>query len=430
MSNRLKFAVVGLGQCGGNLANAFAKYGYPSLAINTSVLDLKDLANIPDNRKVHIPLKDSDGAGKDPRIGEQALRAHQSYLTSSLQEFVQGADAILLTAGLGGGTGSNVAYLGEMLKRLGLPVVALTTIPTQNESALAKVNALRSVNRLIGQNFESFVIIDNGKILSLFPEGNLATFYSQANDYVARTFSNLNSMSTEMASRSLISFDNEDFRKVLLSHGILIFGEKELATSELTTLDDILPRLHGIWEAGGLMAEGFDHTTAAVGAVSIYAPAALLQKTSSRFLNLLGEEFKSLTNGATCYFGLYEHGNPSTVKITSMLGRLAIPVRLQEMLAEASSEGQNLSQKIQKELPRLDISALENMELFSMGPDVTQVAAKTHFLPREEGESRPESYSTASHSSDGDAADTDGREDDSRSYTLEEYVRLKKMKTT
>ncbi len=431
MSNRLKFAVVGLGQCGGNLANAFAKYGYPSLAINTSVLDLKDLANIPDNRKVHIPLKDSDGAGKDPRIGEQALRTHQSYLVSNLQEFVQGADAILLTAGLGGGTGSNVAYLGEMLKQIGLPVVVLTTIPTQNESALAKVNALRGVNRLIGENFESFIIIDNGKILSLFPEGNLATFYTQANDYVARTFSSLNSMSTEMASRSLISFDNEDFRKVLLSHGILIFGEKELATSDLSTLDDILPRLRGIWEAGGLMAEGFDHTTAAVGAVSIYAPAALLQKTSSRFLNLLGDEFKTLTNGATCYFGLYEHNNPSTVKITSMLGRLAIPVRLQEMLAEASSEGKNLSQKIQKELPRLDISALDDMELFSMGPeplvDTTPPAAKTQALAREDSDaetSNPTGRESSFFSSD-ELLQNEGNQ----SYTLEEYVRLKKMKS-
>jgi cell division GTPase FtsZ len=336
MSTRLRFAVVGLGQCGGNLANTFARFNYPSLAINTSILDLKDLEHVPENRKIHIPLPESDGAGKDPRIGEKAIFSHASEIVSAMQQFAQGADAILLVAGLGGGTGSNVAVLGNLLKRLNLPIMTLVTIPTDNESALAKINALRAVNRIVSENFDSCILIDNAKILRVFPDSSLAGFYPQANEYVVQTFANFNSLSQEFASRCLISFDNEDFRKVLLSKGILIFGESELSTDEIRTLDDLLPRLKTIWETSGLMAEGFNFTTAAAGAVCIFAPQDVLQRTSSRFLNQLSEEFKSLTNGATCYFGIYEHGNAGVVKVATMLGRLTIPERLQELLGNAT----------------------------------------------------------------------------------------------
>ncbi len=425
MTTRLKFAIIGLGQCGGNLANTFAKYGYPSMAINTSILDLKDLANIPENRKVHAPLNDSDGAGKDPRIGEKAIFSNLPNILTGIQQFVSGADAILITAGLGGGTGSNVALLGNMLKRFNLPIVSLVTIPTNDESALSKVNALRAINRIVGENLDSCIIVDNAKILQHFPDSSLSAFYPQANDYVVKTFANFNSLTMDYTARSLISFDNEDFRKVLLSKGILIFGETELKSTQLNTLDDILPRLREIWSNGGLMADGFNFATAACGAISIYAPDEILKKTSSRFLNQLGEEFKSLTNGATCYFGLYEVPGSTTIKISTMLGRLTIPVRLQEMLVEASSEGKNLSQKLQQELPMLDISALDDMELFSQTPE--SKASDTQILAREASDAARQAAESSTIIPRPDA--TVDLDSENRSYSMEEYVKLKKAKS-
>jgi cell division protein FtsZ len=142
MSTRLRFSVIGLGQCGGNLANTFARSGYPSVAINTSLLDLKDLGNIPENRRMHVPYQESDGAGKDPRIGEKALQSHASPLLNQLQAFVQGADAILLVAGLGGGTGSNVPVLASMLKHFNLPIVALVVPLLLLSTACVRPSAL------------------------------------------------------------------------------------------------------------------------------------------------------------------------------------------------------------------------------------------------------------------------------------------------
>ncbi|HLP42460.1 MAG TPA: hypothetical protein VK465_13210 [Fibrobacteria bacterium] len=428
MTTRLKFAVIGLGQCGGNIADTFAKYGYPSLAINTSILDLKDLSNIPDTRKIHTPLNDTDGAGKDPRIGEQALASHFSAISAGLQHFVAGADAILLTAGLGGGTGSNIAQLGNLLKKTGLPIVVLATIPANNESALVKLNALRAVNKIVAEGFDSCILIDNAKILSHLPDSSLAGFYPEANDFVVHTFSNLNSLITEFACRCLISFDNEDFRKVLLSKGFLIFGETEFDAGQISTLDEILPRLREVWHTSGLMAEGYDFASAASGAISIFAPPEVLRRTSSRFLNDLGEKFKSMTNGATCYSGLYEMQDASSIKISTMLGRLAIPDRLQEMLTEASSEGKALNAKLRQELPTLDISALESMDLFTPPP---LKGSDTAILPRAARVTGnlAVAFSTETPDSRGGTEALSGDSDDNRSYSIEEYVRIKKQKT-
>ena len=282
-----------------------------------------------------------------------------------------------------------------------------------------------AINRIVGENLDSCIIVDNAKILQHFPDSSLSAFYPQANDYVVKTFANFNSLTMDYTARSLISFDNEDFRKVLLSKGILIFGETELKSTQLNTLDDILPRLREIWSNGGLMADGFNFATAACGAISIYAPDEILKKTSSRFLNQLGEEFKSLTNGATCYFGLYEVPGSTTIKISTMLGRLTIPVRLQEMLVEASSEGKNLSQKLQQELPMLDISALDDMELFSQTPE--SKASDTQILAREASDAARQAAESSTIIPRPDA--TVDLDSENRSYSMEEYVKLKKAKS-
>ena len=66
MANELKIGFVGVGQCGGNIANEFAKLGYPTVAINTAKPDLEKLTNIRMEHRLLISLG-IQGAGKNPR---------------------------------------------------------------------------------------------------------------------------------------------------------------------------------------------------------------------------------------------------------------------------------------------------------------------------------------------------------------------------
>jgi hypothetical protein len=181
------------------------------------------------------------------------------------------------------------------------------------------------------------------------------------------------------------------------------------------------------------MADGFNLASAACGSISIYAPEAVLKQTSSQFLNMLGEEFKLLTNGATCYFGIYELANSETIKISTMLGRLTIPIRLQEMLMEATSEGMNLAQKFQQEMPTLDMSALDGMDLFGS-------TANLHGNDRQRYQEGLEAqynhgFEVASHENPQASVVPELEpnpvpDEAERSYSLEDYVKIKKSKTS
>ena len=71
----LNFGFIGVGQCGGNIANEFNKLGYKSIAINTSNTDLMKLNNIQKNNRLLINTG-VQGAGKNPEIGRRALEEH------------------------------------------------------------------------------------------------------------------------------------------------------------------------------------------------------------------------------------------------------------------------------------------------------------------------------------------------------------------
>ena len=81
---------------------------------------------------------------------------------------MDGCDHLLLTAGLGGGTGSNATTLVNILGRLGKPVSVLTTLPKDQEGSIAKINAARAVNQFHDTDVSSVVFVDNEKILRQF----------------------------------------------------------------------------------------------------------------------------------------------------------------------------------------------------------------------------------------------------------------------
>jgi cell division GTPase FtsZ len=57
-------------------------------------------------------------------------------------QLTKGADLVVLAAGFGGGTGSAISELVQVLVPLELPIITLATLPGEQESAVAKVNAV------------------------------------------------------------------------------------------------------------------------------------------------------------------------------------------------------------------------------------------------------------------------------------------------
>ncbi|MEK6777351.1 MAG: HEAT repeat domain-containing protein [bacterium] len=363
---RLKISVVGLGQCGGNLAVEFAKRGYESFALNTSFSDLKSLEDLPKEFRLHVGLNGRSGAGRDLNLGKQSLLSNRDRILSVLSEPAKSSDLFLLTAGMGGGTGSNLPILAEILRPLGIPISVLVTLPAESESSMTKVNAIQSVNTLLRQNLNSVILIDNQKILDMFPGVSLSEYYIRANERVIKTLDEFNSADHAYKIRSLISFDSEDFRKVFSSRGLLIYGSCSFNLNGPLDEAFLFEQLKAIWKGGDLFASGYDYSTAAVIAVIIYAPKSVLEATPAEMYERISRSLKNQTRGAAVYTGVYELEEGRPTRISTMIGKMNFPDRVVNLLSQASIEGHGLSEKVRMARPTLDLGEVEQMDFFNI----------------------------------------------------------------
>src|SRR3972149_693906 len=131
----MKLTVIGFGQCGGRIADEFARLNAKArrqrkieitpgvFAVNTDSADLSGLKYIrPDYRhRILIGNKKTGGhgVGKINELGAEIAKADSDKVIDTIRNiknFTE-ADAFLLTAGAAGGTGSgSVSVLTQQIK--------------------------------------------------------------------------------------------------------------------------------------------------------------------------------------------------------------------------------------------------------------------------------------------------------------------------
>jgi len=96
----LKTGIIGSGQCGGKIAEAFLKLGYTKcISINTTTQD-------PNNVQEKLIMKVDNrpgGAGKDMGLASTSFEVHKEELYSMMGRVFGDVDHILVCAGLGAG---------------------------------------------------------------------------------------------------------------------------------------------------------------------------------------------------------------------------------------------------------------------------------------------------------------------------------------
>src|SRR5690625_3405679 len=136
-----KIKVVGVGGGGGNAVNNMINKGLDSveyIALNTDAQALKDnKANVA--IQVGTNLTSGLGAGARPEIGREAVEENRH----EIEEAVDGADMIFITAGMGGGTGTGGApVVAGIAKRKGILTVGVVTTPFLAEGKIRMKYAL------------------------------------------------------------------------------------------------------------------------------------------------------------------------------------------------------------------------------------------------------------------------------------------------
>ncbi len=365
----LDLCAIGLGQAGGFMAAEWQRRGYRALALNTAESDRRALSGrqpglqLDDKDQLDIAVDGADGAGRDPSVGGRCVIAHQRAIVEAVRARLGGADAYVVMAGLGGGTGSAVAELIDVLLPLDVPLLVLATLPSDGESGIAKVNAARAVDAVVKKGVAGCIFVDNGRLLEVFPGTDVVSYFQKVNAKVLGPLDELNRQNARDDQWSLKSFDGEDLRRVLLSSGTLLIHHARLKDGVLAAAD-LMDVVDKAIDGGDFLAKGTPIESVAYAAVVVSGPEKALKATPMQVFEELAAELKTKSAGGAVFDGLYVSPDDQPLRCMVLLSALALPRRVRTLVDKAADEGAALAKKIARDLPTLDTASLDGLSLF------------------------------------------------------------------
>ena len=194
----MKLALVGFGQAGGKVVDAFLEYEErvgvdmfrAPIAINTAEVDLQGLEHVPEENRVLIGQArvKGHGVGADNELGAEVAADDVDEIQGAIDDVpVHEVDAFLIVAGLGGGTGSGGApVLAQHLKRIYTePVFGLGILPAADEGGIYTLNAARSFQTFVRET-DNLLVFDNDAWRSTGE--SLRDGYAEINEEIVKRF--------------------------------------------------------------------------------------------------------------------------------------------------------------------------------------------------------------------------------------------------
>ena len=212
-------SVVGVGDGGANAVRAAMRARTPGvqyIAINT---DESALRRSRAQTKIAIGMPGQrDGAGGDSTVGEKAARDAHDEITDALA----GADLVVLTAGLGGGTGSGAApVIAEIARQMGALTIAVLTKPFAFEGTRRHHVAERAMKELMGR-VDAVAVLPNERVRDVVSDDVSIEDAFRAIDEMLR--SSIQAILDMVAAPGRISLDFGNARSVLKAGGAAFVG--------------------------------------------------------------------------------------------------------------------------------------------------------------------------------------------------------------
>ncbi|KRE88784.1 cell division protein FtsZ [Frateuria sp. Soil773] len=212
--------VIGVGGGGGNavahMLNANIE-GVEFVVANTDAQAMKTCGS-----RTHLQLGGNVtkglGAGANPEVGRQAALEDRERI----EEMLEGADMVFITAGMGGGTGTGAApVVAQLAKEKGILTVAVVTKPFPFEGRRRMQVALKGIEDL-SQHVDSLITVPNEKLLSVLGrEVTLLNAFKAANDVLQGAVQGIADLIT---APGLINVDFADVRTVMSEMGMAMMG--------------------------------------------------------------------------------------------------------------------------------------------------------------------------------------------------------------
>ena len=215
--------VVGIGGGGVNAVNRMIDVGLKGvefIAINT---DAQALLMSDADVKLDIgrELTRGLGAGSDSSVGRQAAEDCRS----DIEEILEGADMVFITAGEGGGTGTGAApVVAEIAKSLNALVIGVVSRPFAFEGRKRSAEAEKGIEAL-RQVVDAQIVIPNERLISVADENtSLIEAFAQADEVLLHGVQGITSLIT---TPGLINTDFADVKQVMNEAFSAIMGVGE-----------------------------------------------------------------------------------------------------------------------------------------------------------------------------------------------------------
>ena len=218
-----KIKVVGVGGGGCNAINTtmtdYDISGVEFMAFNTDAQALK-MSAAPVTLQLGEDLTHGLGVGGNHEMGAQS--AEESL--DQIQELLEGANMVFITAGMGGGTGTGAApIIAGVAKNMGALTVAVVTKPFDFEGNKRKEIAEEGIAAL-RDKVDTLIVVPNQRLLEIVEESEKLSFIDAMKKVDSVLAEGVRSISNLISETGYINADFNDAKSVMQNAGTALMG--------------------------------------------------------------------------------------------------------------------------------------------------------------------------------------------------------------
>lgn len=375
----IALGVLGSGQAGSRLAEAFYKLGYDCAVVNTATQDLKFI-DIPDSNKLLLEYG-LGGAAKEVEIGKAAAEAHRGSISQLIADKLPNSQVNVLCLSLGGGSGAgSCETLVDILSATGKPLVVMTVLPMDTEDAQTKSNALETLSKLAkaaqAKRINNLIVVDNAKLESIYSDISQVEFYGVANKAIVDPIDVFNTLSSMPS--AVKGLDPMEFSKLFIDgEGLSVYGELTVDNFEEETsiAEAVVNNLNS-----NLLAGGFDLKQSRYVGVIITANKETWAKIPSSSITYAMAMINDQCGTPKGVFkGIYTVESPDpVVKVYSMFSGLGLPdSRVAQLRKDAQEHMQTVKGKDEARNLNLNLDTGTNETISAAQKVKDKIAAKS-----------------------------------------------------
>ena len=219
MAEIINMKVVGVGGAGSNVVSRMKRGGMDGVGYACINTDRSALSSAAAEEKLQIGerLTKGQGAGSRPEVGLLAAEEGKNAISKLFED----VDAVFLTAGMGGGTGTGASpVVAEAARAAGALTIGVVSLPFRWEGARKMRTAEQGVQALLEQ-VDTLFVIPNDNLGKIAGKVSFAKSFDISDEILNRAVGGIADL---LRSTGFINLDFADLKTVLRGSGLAHLG--------------------------------------------------------------------------------------------------------------------------------------------------------------------------------------------------------------